>query len=237
MKQSIRSNTPDIQIRFWIAEASLPSFDEAALHAVTNDLHLTILINNVGGTHSLSNDFKTFESTTPTEIEALFNINVRFTFLTTRFLLPILTRSGPGNALILNSGSHACVGTPYMAAYSGTKAFLNAWSRGLKAELRAEVATRHVDVVTILIGTTQSNQIKTAAGWMVPTAREMAKGALVQASGRWVWSRVWGGWTTRSGWWMHAVQNWVVSGLLPEAWAGMLAVMVLKPVMEGKKTL
>jgi len=72
---------------------------------------------------------------------------------------------------------------------------------------------------------------------MVPTSAEMARGALVQASSAWGWSRVWGGWTTRSGWWMHAVQNWVISGFLPEAWAGMLAVMVLKQVMEGKKTL
>jgi len=124
-----------------------------ALHVVTNDIRLTIRTNNVSDTKALFADSKTFDSTTLTEVNAFFNIHVRFTLLITRLLLLVLARAG-GNALILSSGSHACVETPYMAAYSGTKACLTAWSKALRVELRAELVTQHVDILTVLIGTT-----------------------------------------------------------------------------------
>jgi 17beta-estradiol 17-dehydrogenase / very-long-chain 3-oxoacyl-CoA reductase len=111
-------------------------------------LHLTVLINNVGGhPPKMEPLYKPFADNTDADIEGMLNMNIRFTIYLKRVLLPLLTKNQkPG--LIMNIGSMADVGMLWLSMYSGSKAFICSWSAELARELKDE--KRGVELLAIV---------------------------------------------------------------------------------------
>lgn len=176
VKNEIILEHPKIQIRMVIADAG--SFMPTSINDIVTalqDIRLTVLINNVGGTGVLDANFKTFQTHSADEIDAMINLIIRFTVLLSHGLLRLLKKNTP--ALIMTTGFQAHVGTPYMSVYSGTKGFIHAFSKGLAVEFNGE--GDKIEVIEILVSSVQSQQNQTEkATYFVPTSRSMAKSAL-----------------------------------------------------------
>ncbi|KAK1088218.1 hypothetical protein LTR48_001806 [Friedmanniomyces endolithicus] len=122
----------------------------------------------------------------------------------TSLLLPILKENKP--ALILNCGSAtANFGIPYLAAYSGTKALIEGFTRSLDAELECEGLGKDIEVKCLTINNTRSAGNKTEMPVFTIDGGELVRGSL---------GKVGDGEVIEFGHWRHAVQAFVV-GLLP----------------------
>lgn len=176
--------------------------DYDALRKLIKGLDVGILLNNVGMSHSIPVPFLE----TPTEeLESIININCIATLKTTQIVAPILKERK--NGLILTMGSFAgWTPTPYLATYSGSKAFLQQWSNALSSEL----ADFNVDVELILshLVTTAMSKIRRPS-LLVPAARPFVKAALGKI-GR-------GGYQTAPNtytpWWSHSFMLWFIENI------------------------
>ncbi|MCJ1281043.1 hypothetical protein MMC26_000361 [Xylographa opegraphella] len=167
----LAQNFPSRKIRLIVADASAGSITTDELLKLTGDIQLTILINNVGGTHPLSVPFKSLEEYTHDEIDKVINLNAGFTTQITKTLLPALIRNGP--SLILNIGSLAYLAGPWIPVYAGTKGYLLSYSTGLQTELQAD--GKDVTVHAALVGAVSTNGFKVEISLFVPSARVEAQ--------------------------------------------------------------
>jgi 17beta-estradiol 17-dehydrogenase / very-long-chain 3-oxoacyl-CoA reductase len=228
VRDQLASSHPQREFRIVTVDAS--RFTPADIDRITGavaDLPLTVLINNVGGTAPLSSNFKHFESMTATEMQALYSLNVQFPLQLTCALLPrFAAQKEP--TLIMTCGSGSQVGQAFIAAYSGCKAALHAWSRALCAEQAA--AGSAVEVLEVVVGPTYTQQLQKEADMkaslMMPTADVMARAILARAGHghRCVTPYFW-----------HALQGTLLYGLLPASVADGIVATVLKPNVEAKK--
>ncbi|KAK9465354.1 hypothetical protein V1512DRAFT_266129 [Lipomyces arxii] len=116
--------------------------DFAALSALIEPLNVTVLINNVGLSHSIPVPFAEVDEK---ELEDIIVINNIATLKVTRLVTPKLVANKKG--LILTMGSFGGnFPTPYLSVYSGSKAFLQYWSSALSSELKP----KGVDVELVL---------------------------------------------------------------------------------------
>ncbi|KAI9872691.1 MAG: hypothetical protein M1830_001300 [Pleopsidium flavum] len=222
VKADLNREFPSSQIRLVIADASSSSTSLDDLVSSIQDVHLTVLVNNVGGIAGiLSSSFKAFETHTREEVDGLLNVNERFATQLTRALIPILARNGP--SLIMNIGSNAGMGMPYISVYSATKAYILSWSQALTAELKAE--GQGITVLGIGVGSVQSAQNKSAASLTCPTSRTMASAAL---------NRVGCGQAIVSAYLPHALQKGFMD-LLPEGVLQNILINMLKPLKDKKE--
>ena len=222
VRDSILQNHPDITIHTVIADASKTSAEmiEELVKSISN-LPITMLINNVGGTGALDANFKTFATHTTTEIDALISINVRFTILLTHALMPQLKAQSPAH--IMNIGSQASSGVPYLSIYSGTKGFIHAFTNALAIELAAE--GNDIEVLEILVASVQTQQNQTdKATLFVPDAKTMARASL---------DRVGKGSGSSAPYWPHALQQWGMWAM-PSALTNKMVAGFLKP-LAGKR--
>ena len=223
VREKLQAEYPKTQFRTVIADAA--NFDDLVIQNIGQDIQelpITILINNVGGTGVLDSPFKTFEGHSPAEISALISLNVTFTFQLTHALLPILQRQP--RSLVMNIGSKAQHGVPFLSAYSATKAALCSWSRALCAEHLANKTG--VEVLEIVTGSVQSQQNQTERPtFFVPTSRAMARSAL---------ARIGCGNPSVTSYFPHYLEQlayfWIPRGLLD--W---ITVETLRPLVEGKQ--
>ncbi|MCJ1267683.1 hypothetical protein MMC22_007569 [Lobaria immixta] len=176
VKSTLTHAFPSTQIRLIVVDASLPVSSSLLQRLVAGiqDVHLSVLVNNVGGTSAVSPDIKTLKDHTSDEVDALINLNARFATQLTRAILPLLQRNQPG--LIINIGSAAWMGIPYLSVYSGAKGFCMAWGNSLQMELYAE--GQNISVLGVVIGNVQSAGNKSGATLFTPTSRVMAKAVL-----------------------------------------------------------
>lgn len=190
----LETEFPDRKFRTFIFDVTQDSSKAIETFAESvKDLCLTVLVNNVGGTKGfLSVDFKPFSEHTSKEVTDLIHANLHFSTQLTRALLPNLTTHQP--SLIISTDSASDTGMPYLSVYTGTKAFISAWSNGLGMEFEAEGV--QIEVLACLSGTTQSNQNRTKESVTNPSARTFARASLRMVGG----SR-----TVGTAWWMHAV--------------------------------
>ena len=179
------------------------------------DIHLTVLVNNVGGAGSVTPAWQTFLARSAEDIDKYINMNLRFPTQLTRTLLPQLVEHQP--SLIMNLSSFAALyPAPYVSVYAGSKAFNLAWGASLKAEMRAEGID--VDVLGIVIAKSQSAVVKAEMSFFVPSSREMARKALEEAGcGR--------KWVTPA--WGHALQQWFLN-CFPEGILERILIMAAK---------
>jgi 3-oxoacyl-[acyl-carrier protein] reductase len=118
---------------------------------------LDVLVNNAGTAIP-----KPFEETTLEEIDSMFNLNVRGTFIATQAALKHLKSGGR----IITIGS--CVGermmTPGLVAYSATKGAVKMFTQGLSRE----VGSRGITVNNIQPGPIDTELNPAAGDWAAP---------------------------------------------------------------------
>jgi 17beta-estradiol 17-dehydrogenase / very-long-chain 3-oxoacyl-CoA reductase len=110
------------------------------LHTVSN-LPVTVLVNNVGQSHSIPVPFLETEDK---ELRDIITINNTVTLKITQAVAPVIAdtvakENKKVKGLILTMGSFGgLLPTPYLATYSGSKSFLQAWSSALAGELKPQ---------------------------------------------------------------------------------------------------
>jgi len=142
---------PDHSFRIVVADAVVPGpelikqINTLADHV--KDLNLTVLINNAGGPPPLAGEhlYDTIEKSTASNKDGWLSLNARFPMQLTSALLPTLLKHQP--SLVINVGSMADLGNPWLTVYSGSKAFLMTWSIALAREMSAE--KRDVEVIGV----------------------------------------------------------------------------------------
>lgn len=176
--------------------------DYEALAELVRGLDVGILLNNVGMSHSIP---VSFLDTTTEELQSIININCVATLRITQVVAPILKQRKKG--LILTMGSFAgWTPTPYLATYSGSKAFLQQWSNALSSEL----ADDNVDVHLVLshLVTTAMSKIRRPT-LLVPAVRPFVKSALGKVG--------LGGYQTAPNtytpWWSHSFMLWFIENI------------------------
>jgi 17beta-estradiol 17-dehydrogenase / very-long-chain 3-oxoacyl-CoA reductase len=177
VQEELLTQWPDRLVRIIVIDAHHVSNDIAieGLAMALKEVYITVLINNIGGAGPVHPAWKELHKRTGKEVDAFIDVNLRFSTHITRALLPILMRNTP--SLVLNVGSIAGdIPTAYATVYSGAKAYNMAWSRSLKAEMVAE--DKDVEVLGILVGTTQSGHEKRETSFFVPSSRRLACAAL-----------------------------------------------------------
>ena len=164
VQASLLVEYPKVQVRKVIADAG--SFTTSAIDDIVaslQDVHLAVLVNNVGGMAALDADFKTLEEYTAKEVDAVINVNPLFTTQLTRALLSTLQRNEP--SLIMSIGSITEGGMPWLSVYSTAKAYIHAFSKALSLELKAN---RHkVEVLGIQVGASGRNQKNASTSFFV----------------------------------------------------------------------
>ncbi|KAG5358396.1 Very-long-chain 3-oxoacyl-CoA reductase [Yarrowia sp. B02] len=172
---------------------------------------VSILINNVGLSHSIPTPFL---ETPPAELHNIIAINNLATLKITQIVAPKIVESVKEaraakkfqKGLILTMGSFGgLLPTPLLATYSGSKAFLQHWSNALSVELAPE----HVDVelvVSYLVTSAMSKVRKTSA--LIPNPRQFVKATLSSVG------RAGGAqekFATSTPFWSHALLHWWIA--------------------------
>jgi glucose 1-dehydrogenase/3-oxoacyl-[acyl-carrier protein] reductase len=109
---------------------------------------LDALVNNSGVTRELP-----FEETSPADLAALVDLNLRGSFLCAQ---RALAHFGAQGAIVNISSIHGHGGLPRHAAYAATKGAINAWTRALAVEL----ASRNVRVNAVAPGVIEVPRIR-----------------------------------------------------------------------------
>ncbi|MCJ1295847.1 hypothetical protein MMC34_007411 [Xylographa carneopallida] len=198
---ALQRETPAAQVRILVVDAiadDATALDRAL--ATVEDLHITVLLNNVGGLPPMASSYKPLAAYSAADVDGTIALNARFMARLTRRLLPALSRNGP--ALIVNLSSGGRIGLPYQVMYAATKAFVAAFSAGLAREVR--MLGLPVEVLAITPGNVRTGSHKPPLGWGTPDARTFAAAALgCVGCGRLV----------VSGYWRHEVQVFVLEAL------------------------
>ncbi|POR33528.1 Very-long-chain 3-oxoacyl-CoA reductase [Tolypocladium paradoxum] len=155
-KQSLQTATPGAAVRILVMDAQTATPAEMAAAVQSLDgLHVSILVNNVGGCPVELPPMREVATYSCADADAVINMNARFMARLTALMLPLLNRkpARPGErSLIINSSSAGLCGLPWLTVYGATKAFNLAFSRGLARELEASPASSHVDCLAIVPG-------------------------------------------------------------------------------------
>ncbi len=141
------------------------------------DLPVTVLINNVGQSHSIPVPFM---ETSDEEMAQIITLNNIVTLKVTKIVAPIIEETIAFkknlHGLILTMGSFAgLVPTPYLSTYSGSKAFLQNWSAALAGEL--EPKNIDVQLVISYLVTSAMSKIKRSS-FTIPTPQQFVSATL-----------------------------------------------------------
>jgi 17beta-estradiol 17-dehydrogenase / very-long-chain 3-oxoacyl-CoA reductase len=167
-------------------------------------LPISVLVNNVG-----VGPVKEFDRFSSEQIDQTVNLNALFPTHLTHSLLPLFKRP----ALILNVSSYVGIfPPPYLAVYSGTKAYNTAFSNSLSREIPS------VETIALITGSVHTAGNQKPVTFLRPDGRVYAKHILsIVGCGR----------KSIMPYWPHAVQVFILS-LLP----GWLIERAIKSAME-----
>jgi 17beta-estradiol 17-dehydrogenase / very-long-chain 3-oxoacyl-CoA reductase len=173
--------------------------DYQRLAEAVKGLDVGVLVNNVGKSHSIPVPFL---ETASDELQDIVTVNCLATLKVTKVVAPLLV-ARKKRGLILTVGSFSgWIPTPYLATYSGSKAFLQHWSTALGAELKP----KNIDVelcIAYLI-TTAMSKVRHASA-MIPNPKNWVRSALGNIGiGGQYYAR------TYTPYWSHALLMWVV---------------------------
>lgn len=232
--RELRAAFPSRSVKTWEANALSASPPDGSTPAALGTLekllkqeklNLTVLINNIGGADAaIEGAYKNLVTSTMDEINGMVQFNAGFALHVTRTVLPVLLANKP--SLIMNIGSHADAGSPYLVTYSASKAFNMAFSVSLRAEMQGEGLGKDVEVIGIVSGQTVSATTKKDVSFSIPSARQFAKCAL---------DRVGCGKSVISAYWVHGMQRGFLNAV-PESLARGLLVKTVKGLMEARRS-
>ncbi|EQL29380.1 short chain dehydrogenase/reductase [Blastomyces gilchristii SLH14081] len=218
IENNLKHEFPHTKFRQFIFDASQPTESlEKVVDRMFNDIPLTVLVNNVGGTAGQTrSQFMTLKDHTNEEVDRVINVNMRFMTQLTRVLLPHLERNSP--ALIINISSVSSIGMPYLTIYAATKAYIQSFTNGLNMEMKAE--GKHIDVMSMVVASTQTAGNPRRLSFFVPTADKIARSSL---------ARVGCGGVSVTPYWRHWLQKLTVD-ILPEKMVQWLVVYNIEPL-------
>jgi 17beta-estradiol 17-dehydrogenase / very-long-chain 3-oxoacyl-CoA reductase len=175
--------------------------DYAALKALVSPLDVSILINNVGQSHSIP---VPFVETTEQEMTDIITINNFGTLRVTHIVAPGMVQRKRG--LILSIASFGGVfPSPLLATYSGSKAFLQQWGSALGAELAPSGV--QVEILQSHLVTSAMSKIRRPS-LLVPTPKQFVRATLGKI-GRTGGSQ--GLAYTSTPFWSHALFQWAIT--------------------------
>lgn len=165
-------------------------------------LPVTVLINNVGQSHSIPVPFMETEEK---ELVDIITLNNTVTLKITQIVAPLIAETvsdKSSRGLILTMGSFGgLLPTPYLATYSGSKAFLQQWSAALAGELKPQGIDVEL-VVSYLVASAMSKIRRTSA--TIPSPKAFVQSTLASVGRR-------GGaqerYATSTPFWTHALMH------------------------------
>ncbi len=179
--------------------------DYAKLKRITGDLDVSILVNNVGLSHSIP---VPFAQTPELEMRDIITINCTGTLRVTQLIAPGMISRRRG--LILTMASFGGIlPTPLLATYSGSKAFLQQWSTALASELAPSGVK--VQLVQSYLVTSAMSKIRRSS-LMVPTPKQFVRAALGKIGRSGGAQGVSG---TSTPYWAHGMLHWAIVNLTP----------------------
>ncbi|PLN75980.1 ketoreductase [Aspergillus taichungensis] len=147
--------------------------DYEKLKTLVDELDVSILINNVGKSHSIPTPFAL---TPEDELADIVTINCMGTLRATQLIIPGMMQRRRG--LVLTMGSFGgLLPTPLLATYSGSKAFLQHWSTALGGELAPYGIT--VELVQAYLITSAMSKIRRSSA-TIPNPRTFVKSVLAK---------------------------------------------------------
>lgn len=186
-----------------------------------DDIHLTILVNNVAGGQIV----QPLTNTSPDQVDSSLNCNARLPAQLTRCLLPRFAASRD-RSLILNIGSAANTFAPYASVYGGSKACNQDMSSCLNVEMVAENLASKIEILCISVAAvTEAAQNTAPVSLFTPAASMMATASL---------ARVGCGRAIVVGYFWHAVQL-AFLGWLPMSVTTSIVVPIMRERWEEEK--
>lgn len=180
------------------AENKDADFD--SLKSLVSDLEVSVLINNVGLSHDIP---VPFIQTPEQEVKDIITINCTGTLRVTQIIAPGMAQRKHG--LILTMASFGGIlPTPFLATYSGSKAFLQHWSTALGSELKPHGV--HVQCVQSYLVTSAMSKIRRSSA-TIPTPKQFVRAALSKI-GRSGGAQ--GIAYTSSPFWAHGIMHWAL---------------------------
>lgn len=174
--------------------------DYKTLASILQGKDIAILINNVGQSHDIP---VPYAETPEEELSNIILTNCMGTLKVTQLVLPGMSARRRG--LILTMGSFAGVfPTPLLAAYSGSKGFLQNWSSALAAEVENLGIT--VYFVQAHIVTSAMSKVRRST-YMYPSEKDFVKSTLARIGNR---CGSVGYAYSGSPWWSHAIFAWLL---------------------------
>lgn len=174
--------------------------DYDTIKGVVSELDISILINNVGLSHSIP---VPFHETPEKEMRDIITINCMGTLRVTQLVTPGMVERKRG--LILTMASFGGIlPTPYLATYSGSKAFLQQWSTALSSEL--EPKGIKVQLVQSYLVTSAMSKIRKTS-LFIPNPKQFVRAALgkIGRSGG-----AQGIAATSTPYWAHGIMHWAL---------------------------
>ncbi|CEP61943.1 ketoreductase LALA0_S04e04170g [Lachancea lanzarotensis] len=166
---------------------------------------ITVLINNVGQSHSIPVPFLETEEN---ELRNIITINNTATLRITQLIAPLIVKSAKDahcKGLILTMGSFGgLLPTPLLATYSGSKAFLQAWSAALAGELKPQNVD--VEIVLSYLVTSAMSKIRRTS-LMIPNPAQFVAATLKSVGRR---SGAQERYATMTPYWSHAIYHFVI---------------------------
>jgi len=204
VQKEIKEKYPKVQVDF--LPIDFGKFDAKARDEVKSKidkLDVGVLINNVGMSYPFT---KYFHELKDDEVAGLVDINVNSTVWMTRLVLGddshgmIKRKRG---AIVNTSSAAGRMTSPLLAEYSGAKAFIESFSKGLKAELAPFKI--HVQCQAPLFVATKLAKIRKTS-ITVPSPSAYVKSAVAHIGFE----------DTVSPYWSHALQLWI-QRMVPES--------------------
>ncbi|GLA08589.1 hypothetical protein AnigIFM60653_010383 [Aspergillus niger] len=174
LSSEITTKFPSVQTKTLAMDfARNQDSDYEKLKELVDELDVSVLVNNVGKSHSIPTPFAL---TPEDEMTDIVTINCLGTLRATQLVVPGMMQRKRG--LVLTMGSFGgLLPTPLLATYSGSKAFLQQWSTSLGSELEPYGIT--VELVQAYLITSAMSKIRRTSA-TIPDPRSFVKSVLTK---------------------------------------------------------